>query len=611
MLSQKYSTGVYVLFLVLIIIAMGLLIAFLVYRIRKERSDFSEMHIDKGITSFDWLKKYIEKTVSVATRKTIFYLYQVDINEYESIRKTLGENQYFNLQKEICARLNKVLPWGIKVAIKKQDCIVMFVKNMFNLNVEGLAKLIIETLTKDIEIVNLYNLELSINVSVAGYPSAGDTADAIIRNLELAMVVSHRSGPNTFACYTPQMGSKESDEYRYYQEIQDAIKEKEFTLFYQPFVDTNTFSVYGGESLIRWKHRTMGVLPPSSFLYVMEQTGDINWVGFWCFEQMIKQHVLWKNNYPDNKLFVSINLSERQLLNPELADEMRKITRKLRANPEDYIFEISNFGLYLSSEPARANIDKLKEYGFKIALDNFGAEFNSPTTLEQLPIDIIKIESNFWRKSKSKGIAADVFEMVKHYCRDKNLMLVTQGVETVEEMMYLRENGVNYMQGYLFSAPCEPRDFVSGMVMLPWEDKIRRRVKEINEAILAEKAEKERALLAEKAEKEKALAEKAAKQPDAGQPEKQNGNPPEKEVKPNGKAPSDKAAKPKGKVQSDKEQKAAANAPSDKSEKASAKAPAKAEDKEAAKEASASDSDVRNNKPASKPKTAKAKSASE
>ena len=100
MLSQKYSTGVYVLFLVLIIIAMGLLIAFLVYRIRKERSDFSEMHIDKGITSFDWLKKYIERTVSVATRKTIFYLYQVDINEYESIRKTLGENQYFNLQKK-------------------------------------------------------------------------------------------------------------------------------------------------------------------------------------------------------------------------------------------------------------------------------------------------------------------------------------------------------------------------------------------------------------------------------------------------------------------------------------------------------------------------------
>ncbi|MDD3947463.1 MAG: GGDEF domain-containing phosphodiesterase [Clostridia bacterium] len=492
LLCAEYDSGVYVLFLVLMILGLALVIAFLIYRIRKEQASFSEMHIDKGITSFDWLKKYIERMISVASRKTVFYLYQIDINDYEAVRKTLGDNQYAEFQKEICGRLNKLLPWGIKVAIKKDNCIVVYVKNMFNLDVEGLAKLIIESLSKDIEITNLYNIELSINVAVAGFPSSGDTADIIIKNLELAMVVSHRAGPNNYACYTPQMGSKETDEYKYYQEIQDAIKEKEFTLFYQPIIDTNTLAVYGSESLIRWKHRTMGVLPPSNFLYVMEQTGDINWVGFWCFEQMIRQHLVWKNNYPDNKLSVTINLSERQLLNPELADEMRKIARKLKANPADYIFEIASFGLFFHSEIAKTNINRLKEYGFKIALDNFGAEFNSPTTLEQLPIDIIKIESNFWRKSKTKGITADVFEMVREYCSDKNLMLVTQGVETVEEMLDLRQNNVNYMQGYLFSPPCEPRDFISGMVMLPWEDKIRLRVKEINDAKLAEKkAEKE------------------------------------------------------------------------------------------------------------------------
>lgn len=487
LLSAEYSEGVYIIFLILLIIGVGLIMALLIYRIRREQASFSEMYIDKNVTSFDWLKKYIDRIIATASRKTTFYLYQVDINEFETVRKTLGDNQYANLQKEICARLNKLLPWGIKVAVKKDNCIVIYVKSMFNLDVEGLAKLILESIPKDMELVNLFNLELSINVAVAGFPSAGENTETIIKNLELAMVVSHRVGPNNFSCYTPQMGSKETDEYKYYQEIQDAIKEKEFTLFYQPIIDSNTLAVFGSESLIRWKHRTMGVLPPSNFLYVMEQTGDINWVGFWCFEQMIRQHLVWRSNYPDNKLAVSINLSERQLLNAELADEMRKITRKLKANPDDYIFEISSFGLFFNSETSRDNIKRLKEYGFRIALDNFGAEFNSPTTLEQLPIDIIKMESNFWRKSKVKGIAADVFDMVIQYCSDKGLMLITQGVENVEEMLYLRDRGVNYMQGYLFSSPCEPRDFISGMVMLPWEDKIRQRMKDINEQKATEK----------------------------------------------------------------------------------------------------------------------------
>jgi EAL domain-containing protein (putative c-di-GMP-specific phosphodiesterase class I)/GGDEF domain-containing protein len=501
--AKEYEPGVYILFLILIILGISAMIAFLVYRIRKERANFSEMHIDKGITTFDWLKKYLDKVLAAATRKTTFFLYQIDINEYENVRKTLGDNQYGGLQKEICGVLNKLLPWGQKVAIKSDNCIVMFVKSLFNLEADGLAKLIIDSLVKNVEIVNIYNLELSVNVSVAGYPSAGERTEEIIKNLELAMVVSHRSGPNGYSIYTPQMGSKETEEYKYYQEIQDAIKEKEFTLYYQPIIDTNTLGVYGGESLIRWKHRTMGVLPPANFLYVMEQTGDINWVGLWCFEQTIKQHQLWSNNYPDHKLIVSINLSERQLVNADLNEEMRKIVRKLKANPANYVFEISSFRLFETSEIARNNILKLKEFGFLICLDNFGAEFDSPTALEKLPLDIIKMESNFWHKAKTKGITNDVFSMVVQYCKDKGIMLVTQGVETVEEMMSLREAGINYMQGYVFTAPCEPRDFISNMVMVPWEEKIRQRVREINEKRMAEKRAEAEAAAAAAALEEK------------------------------------------------------------------------------------------------------------
>lgn len=467
-----YSDGVYILFLILIMIAVILVIVFFIFRIRRERMQYSEAHVEKNVSTEEWLKKYVTRMIAASVKRTVFYIYQIDIRDYSNLKKTLGDSQYDNLLSNLCDSLHKLLPWGIKVGVKKKDSVVMYVRGSGNVDPSGLAEMIIKTVVKESAEASSIGVEIDVNVSVVAFPAGGKTSEELFKNLELAMVVSRRQGVNKYAFYTAQMGNKETEEYRYYQEIKDAMKAKEFTLYYQPVVDTNSMEVAGAEALIRWQHRTMGVLPPASFLYVMEKTGDINWVGNWCFQNMIKQHNLWRTNY-ENRFFVSINLSERQLLNPTLADELRDAVIKQKAFAGNFVMEVGAMSLYHSSEIVKNNIDRLKEYGFRVAIDRFGTDFTSPSLLEQLPVSVIKIDAKFWKNAAESNIASDIISMLVKYAQEKSIMLIPEGVETKEEMLKLRQMGFNYMQGYLFAKPLDSREFISDVLLTPWSNDLR------------------------------------------------------------------------------------------------------------------------------------------
>lgn len=464
------SAAVNVLFVFLALIVSAGLIFLLVWGIRRERERFGENHVEKDVTTLVWLERYISGLMTnKKKKKATFFLFQIDIVDYEELMKTIGSVQYKSLISDICLTLSRLLPWGIKVSIKSDESIVLYLRSGANIDIEEVAKLIIKNTAKNKTLSVTMNVDLEVNIACISYPVGGENAEKLLKNLELTMVVSRRKGANSYAFFSPEMANKETAEYKYYQEIKDAMKAKEFLLFYQPIVDARSMDVIGSESLIRWKHRTMGVLPPSQFLYVMEQTGDINWVGLWCFEQMVKQKATWSANY-ENKFFTGINLSQRQLLNPELADELRKIARKYKANPNEFVMEITDMSLYNSSEVAKINLDKIHEYGFKIAFDGFGIEFNSPVALEQMPVDIVKLDSRFWKKAKDKGIAKDMIQMIVRFCNEGDRMLIAQGVENLEDIEFLKSEGIHCMQGYAFVQPREAREFISDVLLTPWNE---------------------------------------------------------------------------------------------------------------------------------------------
>ena len=248
-----------------------------------------------------------------------------------------------------------------------------------------------------------------------------------------------------------------------------AIERKEFMLYYKPIVNLSDGEVYGAEALLRWEHKERGVLLPNQFLKVLEQSGDINWVGFWAFEELVKQAEEMKFKTPDNKLLFSMNLSPKQLINPVLAEELRRIIKRHRISPQDFCLEIIEFAMYEVNDVAVNNINDLKKIGFKIAIDNYGLEFSTLSIIEKLPVDIIKLDKRFLDSSREKLMLSSVLDMVVKYADERKILLVAEGIEEEEFLSYLKDKGIGYGQGYYFSKPVDKKKIVNEVLLTPWK----------------------------------------------------------------------------------------------------------------------------------------------
>lgn len=458
----------YIVYTVLMIIALILVTVFCIFRILRERAAAEKLP-DQAVMNYETVQKYISRLLISATKRTKLHIFRVDIRNFDAIYKLLGEDQYARLLKEYFGVLQKLQPWGVKLAVKEKRTIIVVMKNA---DADAVCRLIVSSLAQKYSPGGELSVDIDVNVAEVSYPEAGINAEALMKNLDITMVLSRRKGENHYALYAPQLANAETEEFKFYQEIHDAIRANEFSLYYQPIVDTNTMEVYGAEALLRWAHSVKGLLPPSEFLYVMEQTGDINWVGQWCFDNMVKQFNVWHANY-EQRFKLTVNLSERQLLNPALVEDMRKALRKHKTGAENFVLEISDINLYTASPKVKEAIDGLKATGFKICLEGFGTAFTSPLALENVPNSMIKIDKAFWSRLGESQIVDSVISAVTEYASDGKAVIAV-GVETKEEMEKLRSHGINYMQGYLFSKPKDAKDFIGDVVFTPWSDELKR-----------------------------------------------------------------------------------------------------------------------------------------
>ena len=468
------NKGAYIIFTFIGIVVLILLTILLFFRVKKDYYMAKYIGYDKGLMNIERFKIVADKLAKLKTKSLKYGIFQVDIRKFNSIKNSVGEEQFKAIIKGMVDIMQKLVPWGIRITnVNQKTFYVIMVINEEN-TVENLCRLLINNLSREYELGAGLNVEVNVNVAAGNIPEVGNTFDEMQKSLDITMVISRRQGENHYVLYNLKYTNEKTLEYQYYQEIKEAIEQKEFILYYQPVVETNNFEVVSAESLIRWAHKTKGILPPKEFLTLMEQTGDINWSGMWSVEEMITQLNSWQAEC-DKKFTVSCNLSEKQLLNPKLFAEYKRIIRKHKIEPSSLVFEISDIGMYNISDVVKANIDGLSELGCKIFIDDFGNKFSAPTGLLDLPISGIKIGRNFWRKIETSTIVKNTINILIDYAKEKGLMLVTVGVENREEMNNLRAMGINYMQGYIFAPQKDPNDFISDVKIKPWEANLKRK----------------------------------------------------------------------------------------------------------------------------------------
>ncbi len=444
----------------------------LVFRIKKGLKEAKQYGNDKGLMSFDRFKVVVDNLCKQNTKKLKYALFRVDIRHIDDIKKAIGEDQMEAIYAEMTSTILKLAPWGIRVA--KFDNVTFFVAISIDeeRTIENLSQLLIENLAKNYEIGTDMKIPVVVNVAAGNIPEAGKNMSELQNSLDITMVMSKRRGENSFVLYNIKYVNENTDEYKYYHEIREAISNKEFILHYQPVVSTDNFEVVSAEAVMRWAHKTKGILPPSEFLNIMEQTGDINWVGFWCFEKMLEQFSAWQTNY-EQKFTISCNLSERQLLNADLADELKKIVRKYKIEPSCIMLEMADLAMYNMSDIVKNNVDKLAQFGIKICFDGFGSKTTSLTVLQDFPLNTIKLAKAFWSKINESSIIKETIKILVDYAKEKNIMLVAVGVEDKDEIEMLRENGIIFMQGFIFAKQKDPKDFIADVVFTPWTETIK------------------------------------------------------------------------------------------------------------------------------------------
>lgn len=299
-----------------------------------------------------------------------------------------------------------------------------------------------------------YHISLSLGMSI--YPGDGDTAEQLIQNADTAVHNAKEQGVD-IRRYIPAMQMKAKERLKLENDLRRALERDEFYLVYQPQVLLETEEIVGMEALLRWNHPKRGLVSPVDFIPIAEESGLIVPIGEWVLKTACLQNKLWqKAGY--RPICVSINLSMRQFLQPNLAGKIDTILKDIDLDPSYVDLEITE-SMTLDKETAFDQLNRLKRLGVCISIDDFGTGYSSLHYLKNMPIDRLKIDRSFvsevMEDSNNAAIVSTITSMAHHL----KLKVTAEGVENKEQLQFLRQQHCHEAQGYLFSKPIQAAEF--------------------------------------------------------------------------------------------------------------------------------------------------------
>ncbi|MBL1319738.1 MAG: EAL domain-containing protein [Methylophaga sp.] len=304
------------------------------------------------------------------------------------------------------------------------------------------------------------NYELIITASIGITLSSPNNCDkeTLLQQADLAMQHVKEVGGNQFCFYSEQMVSGAYQALIIEKELRRALERDELVLFYQPKVCVNTGIVKGMEALIRWQHPDKGLVSPFNFIPIAEETGLIIQIGKWVFEEACRQTRLWHKQGYDN-LTVSINVSAKQFHHQDFEADILNAIEITGIDPHCIDLEVTESCTMNNIEKAISILKRFRDMGIQISLDDFGTGFSSLSLLNQLPLDTLKVDIAFIRDINEKGENGELAKLIILMAKTLGLKTVSEGVELQHHIDFVKDNGGDEYQGFLFSKPVPAADF--------------------------------------------------------------------------------------------------------------------------------------------------------
>ncbi len=296
------------------------------------------------------------------------------------------------------------------------------------------------------------------SIGVAFFPNDAEDAETLLKNAEMAMYQAKERGRNTFEFFSEEMNARALERLSLEGQLRRALERDQFVLYYQPKVDVAAPRIVGAEALLRWRHPELGMVPPTRFIPVAEDTGMIVEIGEWVLREATRQLKAWSmQGLPP--ISVSVNVSGAQFRQRRLLETVRKTLEASGAAPDSLILELTESMLM---DGASANVEmltRLKATGVKLSMDDFGTGYSSLTYLKRFPIDELKIDRAFISGIPAERDSMAIVAAIVAMARALGLKVVAEGVETEEQLRFLRVLRCEVYQGYLCSRPVPPEPF--------------------------------------------------------------------------------------------------------------------------------------------------------
>ena len=301
---------------------------------------------------------------------------------------------------------------------------------------------------------------LTFSMGVAYWPVHGATADILTRHAELALYEAKEKGKNTYRVFDAQLDETLRQRRRLEAHLREAILRDELFLAYQPQVGVADGTTLRCEALLRWNHREDGVISPAVFIPLAEKTGLIISIGYWVLEQAAA-FAIHLSRQQQQKVIISVNISAMQLAEVDFVENVGLILAKTGLPAAQLELEITESVMLFDWQDSVAKLRSLRDLGVTVALDDFGTGYSSLNYLQQLPIDVLKVDRSFIKEIGNAGGKTDVLSTILALAHTMRLQVVAEGVETEEQARFLRQKGCDFIQGYFYSRPLEEREYVA------------------------------------------------------------------------------------------------------------------------------------------------------
>ena len=392
------------------------------------------------------LSSEMEKSSSNKKKLAVFF---IDLDRFKVINDSMGHSVGDLLLQEVAKRLKSSIREKDILFRQGGDEFIVILADVDRKIASKVAERMLKALSNPFSINN-YDIYTSSSIGISLFPEDGKTVEQLIKHADFAMYQAKKNGCNSYHYFSSDKLDENMNPLKMEIELHKALERNQLSLHYQPKINLKTGKIIGVEALIRWNHPVWGMVSPGTFIPIAEESGLIIPLGEWALQAACIQTRLWKKK--GFLTVVSVNLSPRQFTQTNLVNTIRKILGKTGLEPHLLEIEITE-SMTIDIGRTTSTLQQLKKLGVRISIDDFGTGFSSLNYLKQFPVDTLKIDQSFVRELHNNPNDETIVKTIISMAHNLNLNIVAEGIETIEQLVFLQKHLCDEGQGFFFSKP--------------------------------------------------------------------------------------------------------------------------------------------------------------